>query len=189
MTSEQVLIINCLNNDKQSQYKLYDQYAPRMESVCRRYAKTACDAEDIMQEGFIKVFRYLGDFKNNGSFEGWMRRIMVTTAFNFYKRKKILSTESELNSFPESVVSEQEAIGDIFHKELMQMVMELPNGYRKVFSLNTVDGYTHKEIGEMLNISINTSKSQLTRARLSLQKRLSRESAYILGKNKMLQTA
>lgn len=189
MTSEQVLITNCINNDKQSQYKLYDLYAPRMESVCRRYAKSACDAEDILQEGFIKVFRYLGDFKNNGSFEGWMRRIMVTTAFNFYKRKKILSTESELNSFPDSVVTEQEAIGEIFHKELVQMVMELPNGYRKVFSLNTMEGYTHKEIGKMLNISINTSKSQLTRARLSLQKRLNRENAYVLDRGKILQTA
>lgn len=172
MVNEQLLIEKCLQGDRQAQYQLYNTFAPKLMPVCRRYAKTSWDAEDILQEGFIKVFRYLADFKNNGSFEGWLRRIMVTSALNFYKRKKLHTNESELNYMPDAIVPEKEVTAKIFHDELMYLIGTLPNGYRKVFSLNTIEGYTHKEIGEILNISANTSKSQLTRARLSLQKSL-----------------
>ncbi|MDR0969678.1 MAG: RNA polymerase sigma factor [Lentimicrobiaceae bacterium] len=186
MTDEQILIGRCINNDRKAQSKLYALFAPKMKNICLYYSKSDCDAEDIMQEGFIKVFRYLEDFKNNGSFEGWVRRIMVTTALNFYKRKRIVASESELSTLPEAVFSAQESIAPLLHEELMDMVSLLPNGYRKVFSLNTIHGFTHKEIGEMLNISINTSKSQLIRARHSLQKRLIHETERT---NYILQTA
>ncbi|MDP3461220.1 MAG: sigma-70 family RNA polymerase sigma factor [Bacteroidales bacterium] len=168
---ENNLIHDCLKNNRLAQYRLYEKHSHAMFSICRRYAKCQCDAEDIMQEGFIKVFRYLSDYRHTGSFEGWMRRIMVTTAFNFYKRKKFISNESELNHLADAEVSEQQVIARLLHDELMNIVGDLPNGYRNVFRLNSVEGYTHKEIGQMLNISENTSKSQLTRARMSLQKR------------------
>jgi len=142
--------------------------------VCRRYSRCRCDAEDILQEGFIKVFRYLADFRSQGSFEGWMRKIMVTTAFNYYKKKRIVSNEAELIRIPEAEVSEQMVISKLLHEELLSLISELPNGYRNVFSLNTVEGYSHKEIGKMLNISENTSKSQLTRARMRLQEKVTR---------------
>ncbi|MCK9451586.1 MAG: RNA polymerase sigma factor, partial [Bacteroidales bacterium] len=158
--------------DRQAQNELYQSFAPHMMLVCRRYAKSSCDAEDIMQEGFIKVFRYLKDFRFNGSFEGWIRRIMITTALNFYKKKRIYQNEAELTYLPEGVVTEQEALSNLAQAEIMRLVDNLPNGYRKVFNLNTIEGYSHKEISQMLHISINTSKSQLNRARMSLQKRL-----------------
>ncbi|MBZ0242402.1 MAG: RNA polymerase sigma factor [Bacteroidales bacterium] len=170
--NEQILISQCLKNDRQAYNKLYQSFAPQMMLVCRRYAKSSCDAEDIMQEGFIKVFRYLKDFRFNGSFEGWIRRIMITTALNFYKKKRIYQNEAELTYLPEGVVTEQEALSNLAQAEIMTLVNNLPNGYRKVFNLNTIEGYSHKEISQMLHISINTSKSQLNRARMSLQKRL-----------------
>lgn len=170
--NEQILITQCIKNDRQAHNKLYQSFAPQMMLVCRRYAKSSCDAEDIMQEGFIKVFRYLKDFRFNGSFEGWIRRIMITTALNFYKKKRIYQNEAELTYLPEGVVNEQEVISNLAQAEIMKLVNNLPKGYRKVFSLNTIEGYSHKEISQMLHISINTSKSQLNRARMSLQKRL-----------------
>ncbi len=178
--NEQILITQCIKNDRQAHNKLYQSFAPQMMLVCRRYAKSGCDAEDIMQEGFIKVFRYLKDFQFNGSFEGWIRRIMITTALNFYKKKRIYQNEAELTYLPEGVVNEQEAISNLAQAEIMTLVNNLPNGYRKVFSLNTIEGYSHKEISQLLHISINTSKSQLNRARMSLQKRL-------IGKDKIHQ--
>lgn len=178
--NEQILITQCIKNDRQAHNKLYQSFAPQMMLACRRYAKSGCDAEDIMQEGFIKVFRYLKDFQFNGSFEGWIRRIMITTALNFYKKKRIYQNEAELTYLPEGVVNEQEAISNLAQAEIMTLVNNLPNGYRKVFSLNTIEGYSHKEISQLLHISINTSKSQLNRARMSLQKRL-------IGKDKIHQ--
>jgi RNA polymerase sigma-70 factor (ECF subfamily) len=175
--TETDLIQACLQKSRQAQYKLYETYAAAMMDVCKRYARCRCDAEDILQEGFIKVFRYLADFRNQGSFEGWMRRIMVTTAFNYYKKKRIVSNETELLKIPDAEVSEQEVIAKLLHDELLSIISELPNGYRNVFSLNTVEGYSHKEIGQMLNISENTSKSQLTRARIRLQEKVIRRHA------------
>ena len=170
--SEQQLIQQCLKKDNKAQTELYNLFASRMMPVCQRYAKTYCDAEDIMQDGFVKVFRYLSDFQFNGSFEGWIRRIMITTALNFYKRKRIYQNETELNYQPEAVVSEQHVFSGMIQDEILSLVKKLPTGYRTVFSLNSIEGYTHKEISEILHISINTSKSQLNRARQSLQKQL-----------------
>jgi RNA polymerase sigma factor (sigma-70 family) len=175
--TETDLIRECLQNSRQAQFRLYEKYSRGMMDICRRYARCQCDAEDILQEGFIKVFRYLADFRNQGSFEGWMRKIMVTTAFNYYKKKRIVSHEAELTRIPEAEVSEQLVISKLLHDELLNIISELPNGYRNVFSLNTMEGYSHKEIGKMLNISENTSKSQLTRARMRLQEKVNRSHA------------
>jgi RNA polymerase sigma factor (sigma-70 family) len=183
------LISECLSNVRQAQFQLYEKFAPKMLPICRRYSKNDWDAEDILQEGFIKVFRYLSDFRNNGSFEGWMRRIMVTSALNFYKRKKIIYNENELNYLPDLEIPEMVITAGLFNEELLRMVDDLPNGYKSVFDLNTIQGYSHKEIGEMLNISVNTSKSQLTRARMSLQRKYNGLSEYNTNKPNILQSA
>ncbi len=169
---EKNLIEACLRNDRQAQFRLYEFFAVRLMPLCKRYARTNWDADDILQEGFIKAFKYLKDFKNNGSFEGWMRRIMVTTALNFYKRKKITFNEAELNYLPDEEVHEMSVITNLYYDDLEKLVDSLPNGYHNVFKLNVIEGYTHKEIGQMLEISISTSKSQLMRARDQLQRKI-----------------
>ncbi len=173
LTDEQVLY-QCLNNNRKAQNILYKKYSAKLFGTCLRYSKNNTDAEDILQEGFIKIFRYLKDFRNEGHFEGWMRKIIVTTALNFYKRKSLLNKEVD----PEFVNAPSMSIPDVISllssEELLSMIQELPDGYRMVFNLNTIEGYSHKEIGEIMNISINTSKSQLSRARNSLQNKINK---------------
>ncbi len=140
-----------------------------MFGICLRYAKSATDAEDILQEGFIKIFKYLENFRGDGSLEGWMRRIMVTTALNFYKRKNLLNREVDPETVKTNWPSSPEVLAIMTQEEILKLVQELPTGYRTVFNLNTIEGYSHKEIGEIMNISVNTSKSQLSRAKTSLQ--------------------
>jgi RNA polymerase sigma factor (sigma-70 family) len=186
---EKLLIEACLRNERQAQFRLYEFFAPRLMPVCRNYSRNSWDVDDILQEGFIKAFRYLDDFRFNGSFEGWLRRIMVTTALNFYKRKRITYTETELNYFPDEVITEMTVIAGLQYDDLMHVVSNLPNGYHQVFRLNAIEGYSHKEIGQMLNISVNTSKSQLMRARDHLQKKIVGSSVPTNNQKDVLQTA
>ncbi len=166
------LLDECHNNNPVAQSDLYSRYSKLAYGICLRYAKNNTDAEDILQEGFIKVFKYLKDYVGKGSFEGWIRKIMITTAFNFYKKKNLINNEVDpditFNVFP----NDNEVIAMMSHEELLALIRQLPHGYKTVFNLNTIEGYTHKEISEMMNISINTSKSQLSRAKSSLRKKL-----------------
>ncbi|MDP2721601.1 MAG: RNA polymerase sigma factor [Bacteroidales bacterium] len=166
------LIERCLKKDRKAQYEFYEKYAPKLYGICLRYAKTVIDAEDILQDGFIKVFRYLGDYRGEGSFEGWLRKIMVTTAMNYYKKKNLVSKDVEPETIRIPVHNDHEIVSAMSHQELLRFIFELPDGYRTVFNLNTIEGYSHKEIGEMMHISVNTSKSQLSRAKSSLRKRI-----------------
>ncbi len=188
-SEEKQIIEACLQQNRQAQFALYEHFAPRMLPVCRRYARNNWDADDILQEGFIKAFRYLSDFKNQGSFEGWLRRIMVTTALNFYKKRKITFTETELNYLPDDVITEMTVTTGLLYSDLMKVIASLPNGYHQVFRLNAVEGYTHKEIGKMLDISVNTSKSQLMRAREQLQRKIAVTETISSDKMNVLQTA
>ncbi len=165
-------IERCLNNDSKAQGELYKHFAPKMFGICLRYAKNQMEAEDVLQEGFIKVFRYLKDYRSEGSLEGWIRRTMVNTAINFYKQKTKYQKEISLDQTEPISYEEESAIDKLSAKELLDVIRELPDGYRMVFNLNVIEGYTHKEIGGMLNISENTSKSQLSRARGVLQNKL-----------------
>jgi len=168
------IISQCLNNNRQAQFRLYDKYSPGMFGICLRYAKNSTDAEDILQEGFIKVFRYLKDYSGKGSFEGWMRRIMINSALNFYKRKNLISKGIDPEDAQHYFTPEHkhEAMAKMNHEELLELIHDLPDGYRTVFNLNIIEGYSHKEIGDLMEISVNTSKSQLSRARSSLKKRV-----------------
>lgn len=172
MLSEENLIERCIKNDPQAQRELYNRFAPKMWGVCLRFAKDKMNAEDIMQEGFIRVFSKLAQFNFEGSFEGWIRKTFVNTAINYYKKN--LNFQHEL-SYEETFIAEgidDQSIEKLSAQELMKLVQELPEGYRIVFNLYAVEGYTHKEIGELLQISENTSKSQLSRARGVLQEKV-----------------
>lgn len=161
-----------LRDNSKSQELLYKYFAPKMYGICLRFAGNQMEADDIMQEGFIKVFTQLKNFRNEGSFEGWIRRTFINTAINYY-RKNLRSSKFQNIDDIEVTINNEENIYDLLSKEeLINIVRELPNGYRTVFNLNVIEGYTHKEIGAMLNISDNTSKSQLTRARSILQKKV-----------------
>lgn len=164
------LIKGCIKGDRQAQNNFYNKYSSLLFGISLRYAKNRTDAEDILQESFIKIFKYLKDFRADGALEGWMRRIIVTTAFNFYKRKSHIISNIELEHIRIPVTGDNEVVSKMSHDELLDIINCLPNGYRMVFNMNTFDGYSHKEIGEMMKISVNTSKSQLSRAKSSLQK-------------------
>lgn len=167
-----VLIDRCLNNDRNAQFLFYEKYSKKVFGICLRYAKNATDAEDILQEGFIKVFRYLKDYSGKGSIEGWMRRIMITTSLNYYKKKNLLNKEVDPETTRNSLPNDYEALSNMSHNELLDLIHQLPFGYQTVFNLNTIEGYSHKEISEIMNISVNTSKSQLSRAKHSLRKKI-----------------
>ena len=165
---ESDLISGCLNGDRRMQEELYRRFSPRMYAVCLRYAGSAEEAEDILQEGFIKIFKKLDSFRGEGSFEGWIRRIFVNTAIEHFRRKRYLQpvTEKEENSIEGKSLS---ALDGLAEKDILALVRQLSPGYRTVFNMYVVEGYTHKEIGDMLGISEGTSKSQLSRAKVILQ--------------------
>ena len=166
------LLSECLQNERSAQYKLYEKYSRKIFGVCLRYAKTRTDAEDILQEGFIKVFKYLKDYSGKGSFEGWLRRIMITTSLNFYKKKNLINNNVDPENMYLSLPVTNEALSSMTHNEILNLIQELPTGYQTVFNLNTIEGYSHKEISQIMNISVNTSKSQLSRAKNSLRNQL-----------------
>ena len=170
--TEEELIKGCIGNKRKFQHALYQKYSNKMYAVCLRYSKSEDEAKDIMQESFIKVFKYIKNYTGKGSLEGWIRRTVVNTAINIYRQNIKFKNNTDLDSAI-NIASEQDLIIEhITAKELQDMISLLPDGYRLVFNLNIIEGYTHKEIGDLLNISENTSKSQLFRARGILKKRL-----------------
>ncbi len=167
-TPESDLIKGCIEGNRRMQEELYGRFSPRMYAVCLRYAGNAEEAEDILQEGFIKVFKKLDSFRGEGSFEGWVRRIFVNTAIEHFRRKRYLQpvTDKEENTIEGNSLS---ALDGLAEKDILSLVQQLSPGYRTVFNMYVVEGYTHKEIGDMLGISEGTSKSQLSRAKVILQ--------------------
>lgn len=165
---ESDLITGCIDGNRRMQEELYRRFSPRMYAVCLRYAGNAEEAEDILQEGFIKVFKKMGSFRSEGSFEGWVRRIFVNTAIEHFRRKRYLMpvTEKEENTIEGKYIS---VLDELAEKDILALVQELSPGYRTVFNMYVVEGYTHKEIADMLGISEGTSKSQLSRAKVILQ--------------------
>jgi len=168
MSSESDLIEGCIRQDRKIQYELYERFSPKMYGVCLRYAANAEEAEDILQEGFMKVFKKISSFRGEGSFEGWIRRVFVNTAIEQFRRKLYLQpiTEQEENSIEGKYIS---VLDDLAEKDIIRLIQQLSPGYRTVFNMYVVEGYTHKQIAEALNISEGTSKSQLSRAKLILQ--------------------
>jgi RNA polymerase sigma-70 factor (ECF subfamily) len=157
-----------MEGNRKMQYELYQRFAPKMYGVCLRYAANAEEAEDILQEGFIKVFRKLDSFRSEGSFEGWIRRIFVNTSIEHFRRKNYLQpiTEREEATVEGKYLS---VLDDLAERDIIGLVQQLSPGYRTVFNMYVVEGYTHREIADSLGISEGTSKSQLSRAKLILQ--------------------
>lgn len=154
--------------NRKMQYELYQRFAPKMYGVCLRYAANAEEAEDLLQEGFVKVFRKLDSFRREGSFEGWVRRIFVNTAIEQFRRKTYLQpiTEREEDTVEGKYLS---VLDNLAERDIIGLVQQLSPGYRTVFNMYVVEGYTHKEVADALGISEGTSKSQLSRAKLILQ--------------------
>jgi len=171
--TEDELLEGCTQGLQKYQYLLYKKFAPTMLAVCRRYTNSVEDAEDVLQDGFIKVYNNLDKYRRDGSLEGWVRRIMVNTALNQYR--------SNLKSLYQLDIDELQGViedarpsnfDNINTNVLLKMIDSLPDGYKLIFNLYEIEGYAHKEIAEMLNLSINTSKSQLLKARRVLRKKL-----------------
>ena len=161
----------CLVGDRKAQFQLYQMLSGKMFGVCLRYAQDEAEAEDILQAGFIKVFTKGQLFENKGSLEGWIRRIMVNTAIEQHRSKKRYMTEPLLPDTP-ITASGINSDSNLHYQDLLSMVKQLPVGYRTVFNLYIIEGYSHKEIAEMLSISESNSKSQLSRARQWLKEKL-----------------
>ena len=166
--TESDLIQGCIEGNRRMQEELYNRFASKMYAVCLRYAGNSDDAQDILQDGFIKIYKNLSRFRGEGSFEGWIRRIFVNTSIEHLRRKTYLKpiAEKEENTLP---LKEKSVLDNLGEKDILKLVKQLSPGYRTVFNLYVVEGYTHREIGDMLGISEGTSKSQLARARVILQ--------------------
>jgi len=169
--SEDQLINGCIVGNRKTQVSLYNRYAPKMFGVCLRYAKDYHSAEDILQDGFVKVFKYISKFRREGSFEGWLRRIFVNTAIEHLRKSVSLYSINDENDKPIDILDES-VYDQLDHQDLLNMVQSLSPGYRTIFNLYIIEGYSHKEIAKMLNISEGTSKSQLARSRQLLQKKV-----------------
>lgn len=150
---------------------LYQHFAEKMYGVCLRYSKDAAEAEDNLQEGFVKVFTKIKQYNFNGSFEGWVRRIIVNTALEKYRKKNYLYPVEDISIF-ESFSWTDEVVDGISADDLINIIQELPPRYRMVFNLYAIEGYAHKEIAEIMDISEGTSKSNLSRARVILQQKV-----------------
>jgi RNA polymerase sigma-70 factor (ECF subfamily) len=179
MKSDDQIILGCQQGKRKAYNQLFDMYAPVMLGVCMRYCKNRIDAEDVMQDGFIKVFSQISKFRFEGSFEGWMKRIMINSAIDNYQTNlKRAYLEDDVDSLTDETMTGFDADDDlpeelkIPHAKLMEMIQELPDGYRMVFNLYAIENFNHREIGTMLGISENTSKTQLLKARKVLKKKI-----------------
>lgn len=168
--TEAELIRGLQKQEAKAHKAVYDQYAGLMLGICRRYLKNHLDAEEVMLTGLVKIFQHVGQFEHKGSFEGWMKRIMVNEALGFLRKKEPLHLAIEKDTL--QIATEANAEQDLAAEDLLRLLHDLPAGYRTVFNLYAIEGYSHKEIGEFLQISEGTSKSQLSKARALLQRRL-----------------
>ena len=176
MLNEDELIAGCRRGDRAIQKALYDRYCRKMMALCLRYSKTTAEAEDIVQEGFVKVFQGISNFRQEARLDTWITRIMVNTALNVQRRKLYLYPMVDVS---EIVLPDQElSVSLINFNELLEMIQALPQGCQVVFNLFAIEGYSHKEIAELLGISEGTSKSQFARAKSLLQAKLLKESRY-----------
>ncbi|CAN5892605.1 RNA polymerase sigma factor [soil metagenome] len=171
--TEDELINGCIRENAACHKEVFNRYAGHMLGVCQRYARNSDDAEDILQDAFIKVFSKIGQFKFEGSFEGWIRKIVVNTALKKYSliRYSKELTGYEINERNEEQI-EAAAYSHLTEKDLLVLINNLPDGYRLIFNLYVIEGYQHEEIAGMLGIQPGTSRSQLVKARAMLQKQL-----------------
>ncbi len=177
--TEDAIFQGCLHNNAAAQKELYNKYSPKMLAVCYRFSHSREDAEDMLQEGFIKVFSQIHTFKNQGAFEGWIRRIIVHTCINHLKKNKKFNDSVDI-TYAGGIEIHEDIIPSVIQaKQVVECIRLLPVGYRTVLNLYAIDGYSHKEIAGMLDIEESTSRSQYTRARQMLEE--------VLVKKKIMQ--
>jgi len=167
--TEEAILYGCLHNDSTAQRELYSRYSPKMLSVCYRFAHNREDAEDMLQEGFIKVFGQIHTFQSKGAFEGWIRRIIVHTCINNLKKNKKFNESVDIIHATTIQVREESVPSIVQAKQVVECIRILPIGYRTVLNLYAIEGYSHKEIAEVLDIEESTSRSQYTRAKQMLE--------------------
>ncbi len=167
--TEQAILVGCLQNEPSAQRELYNRYSPKMLSVCYRFSQSREDAEDMLQEGFIKIFTQIHTFQNKGAFEGWVRRIIVHTCINFLKKNKKFNENIDLDHAGYLEVKEETMPSIMQARQIIECIRLLPMGYKTVLNLYALEGYSHKEIGDMLDIEESTSRSQFTRAKAMLE--------------------
>jgi RNA polymerase sigma-70 factor (ECF subfamily) len=172
--SDEEMVKRCLRQDAEAQRALYDRFARQMMAVCMRYAGNPMEAQDMLQEGFIKVFEKLGQFRGEGVLAGWVRRIMVNEALIYLRKNKKHQFIDEINDDHEMGHEGVDALETLAVEALLALIAGLPSGYRTVFNLFAVEGYTHKEIAEMLDITESTSKTQFHKAKKQLREQLER---------------
>jgi RNA polymerase sigma-70 factor (ECF subfamily) len=185
MLSESELLEGCMQNNRLYQKRLYEKFSRKMFGVCMCYTHDRYEAENILQDGFIKVFEGIRNFKPTGSLEGWIRRIIVNTAIDYYRKiKKLQFTKVELEDAENSAQAsvDPEELDNISVDELAALIQKLPEGSRVIFNLYVTEGYNHRQIAEILGISEGTSKSQYSRARMLLQNQLKKNENFEISR-------
>jgi RNA polymerase sigma factor (sigma-70 family) len=180
--TERELIEGCIKNKQDAQKQLFNLFAGKMMSVCLRYANSQVLAQDILQEGFIRAFKTIHQFRFEGSFEGWLRRVFVTVAIRQVSKHKTFINDVDITNKPEHSI-DPEVLSKISADEIHVLIRSLPDGYRTIFNLNVVEGYSHEEIAVMLGIQPTTSRGQLLKARKYLQALLEKKYSIIKNTN------
>jgi RNA polymerase sigma-70 factor (ECF subfamily) len=168
--TEEHIISECIKGNPMAQRQLYEGFAPKMYGVCLRYADRPEEAQDILQDGFVKVFEKLKSYQSKGSFEGWIRRIVVNTALDHIRKEKKRQMDQSWDDVDYKLADDQDIESNLAAEDLLKVLHEIPVGYRTVFNMYVIEGYNHREIAKELGISENTSKSQLSRAKSHLKK-------------------
>ncbi len=185
MESDRELIRKCKDGDPKSQSRLYDKYAPALMGICLRYARNEEDAKDILHDSFVKILTNLDKVDENGAYESWMRTIVVNTAINAYRAKMKTGLPVDLDEVQETVEDVRIVQNDFLSQEiLLRFISELPDGYRTVFNLFEIDGYSHLEISQMTGSSYSTVRSQLFKAKRALKKKIEEHLGELMKKSK-----
>jgi len=166
------LVKKCIDGDQRAQRVLFERFAPKMLGVCMRYSKNSEQAEDVLQDGFVKVFTKLSYYKGDGSLEGWIRRIIVNTALDQIRKNAKFQDNVALDDVDYKLELKGNVLESLAAEDLLELINEMPTGYKVVFNMFAIEGYSHKEIAVKLEVSENTSKSQYSRARAYLKKKL-----------------
>lgn len=174
LSPETELVRACLRGERAAQKKMYNSLAPKMFSVCLRYMGNREEAEDVLQDGFVTLFTKLGSYSAEGSFEGWARKVFVNTALMALRKKDALRDRDDLETAQGVSCPSADQVQNLGYKELVKLISGMPAGYRTIFNMSVIEGYSHKEIAQALGISEGTSRSQLQRARMLLQEKISR---------------
>ncbi|MDR1880362.1 MAG: sigma-70 family RNA polymerase sigma factor [Tannerellaceae bacterium] len=170
--NEQQLIEGCKRENRVAQKELYDTYSRKMMGVCLRYVNDRETARDLLQDGFVKVFTHIDTYSGNGSFEGWMRKIFVNCALEYLRKSDVMRETVDLDNTAELSDPDTSVVSTLSANELIACIQELPAGFRSVFNLFAIEGFSHKEIGDILHITESTSRSQYTRAKQLLQRKI-----------------